>query len=75
MCGFSRPKLPPPPPPPAPPAPEVNAAETKKREVAPKTPRVQTSSKVTYSKKRGKSALRIPLQVGVGSTNSGVNVP
>ena len=75
MCGFSRPKLPPPPPTPAPPATQINASEASIREKAPKAPQTNTSSKVSYSRKRGKQALRIPLQVGVGSTNSGVNVP
>tara|TARA_B100001939_G_scaffold334642_1_gene335820 strand:+ start:1100 stop:1327 length:228 start_codon:yes stop_codon:yes gene_type:complete len=75
MCGFSRPKLPPPPPTPAPPATQVNASEARIRERAPKAPQTRTQSTVSYSKKRGKQALRIPLQVGVGSQNSGVNVP
>jgi len=79
MCVPSRPRTPPPPPTPAPPqAPppqEVNAAQTKLREQAPKAPKVNTSSAVSYSKKRGKAALRIPLQVGVGSNKTGANVP
>ncbi len=75
MCVPSRPRTPPPPPTPAPPATEVNASATRLREKAPKTPRVNTSSKVSYSKKRGKAALRIPLQVGVGSNQTGANVP
>jgi hypothetical protein len=75
MCGFSRPKVPPPPPTPAPPATEINASSTRLRENAPKAPQTNTSSKVSYSKKRGKQALRIPLQVNVGSGGSGVNVP
>jgi hypothetical protein len=75
MCGFSRPKVPPPPPTPAPPATEINASSTRLRENAPKAPQTKTSSKVSYSKKRGKQALRIPLQVNVGSGGSGVNVP
>ena len=55
MCGFSRPKPPPPPPPaPAMPATEVNASSVRLREKAPKTPQVNTSSNVSYSKKRGK---------------------
>jgi hypothetical protein len=75
MCGFSRPKVPPPPPTPAPPATEINASSTRLRENAPKAPQTKTSSNVSYSKKRGKQALRIPLQVNVGSSGSGVNVP
>jgi len=75
MCGFSRPKVPPPPPTPAPPATEINASSTRLRENAPKAPQTKTSSKVSYSKKRGKQAIRIPLQVNVGSGGSGVNVP
>lgn len=75
MCGFSRPKLPPPPPTPAPPATEINASSTRLREKAPKAVQTNTSSKVSYSKKRGKQALRIPLQVGVGSSGTGANVP
>lgn len=87
MCLPSKPKPPPPPPappappviappPPPPPAPEVNAAETKLRQNAPQTPRTKTTaSSKTYSKKRGKSALRIPLQIGGGSNQSGANVP
>jgi len=75
MCGFSRPKVPPPPPTPAPPATEINASSTRLRENAPKTPQTKTSSRVSYSKKRGKQAFRIPLQVNVGSGGSGVNVP
>ena len=54
MCGFSRPKLPPPPPTPAPPATEINASSTRLRENAPKAPVTNTSSNVSYSKKRGK---------------------
>ena len=76
MCGFSRPKPPPPPPaPPAPPATEVNAASARLREKAPKAPQTKTSSRVSYSRKRGKQALRIPLQVGGTSSQSGANVP
>ena len=76
MCPPSRTKPPPPPPPPAPPAPEVNAANTKLRQNAPKAPQTNSSnSSVTYSKKRGKAALRIPLQIGVGSSGSGPNIP
>jgi hypothetical protein len=73
MCGFSRPKPPPPPPAaPAMPASEVNAISSRK---APEAPQINTKSNVRYSKKRGKSALRIPLQIGVGSSGSGANVP
>ena len=76
MCPPSRPKPPPPPPPaPAMPASEVNASVSRLREKAPKAPQVNTSSNVSYSKKRGKSALRIPLQIGVGSSGSGANIP
>jgi|13_taG_2_1085334.scaffolds.fasta_scaffold01687_3 hypothetical protein len=75
MCGFSRPKLPPPPPTPAPPASEINASNTRLREKAPKAPQTKTSSNVSYSKKRGKAALRIPLQVGGSTTQTGANVP
>ncbi len=76
MCPPSRPKPPPPPPqPPAMPATEVNASNVRLREKAPKAPQVNTSSNVSYSKKRGKSALRIPLQIGVGSSGSGANIP
>ena len=76
MCGFSRPKPPPPPPaPPAPPATEVNASSARLREKAPKAPQTSTSSRVSYSRKRGKQALRIPLQVGGTSKQSGANVP
>ena len=77
MCGFSRPKYTPPPPPPtpAPPATEINAGQARLREKAPKAPQVRTASTVSYSKKRGKQALRIPLQVGVTSSGTGANVP
>ena len=77
MCGFSRPKYTPPPPPPtpAPPATEINAGQARLREKAPKAPQVRTASTVSYSKKRGKQALRIPLQVGGTSSQSGANVP
>lgn len=75
MCVPSRKDPPPPPPPPAMPATEVNASNTRLRERAPKAPQVNTSSNVSYSKKRGKSALRIPLQIGVGSSGTGVNLP
>ena len=76
MCGVSRPKPPPPPPaPPAPPATEVNASSARLREKAPKAPQTKTSSRVSYSRKRGKQALRIPLQVGGTSSQSGANVP
>ena len=77
MCGFSRPKYTPPPPPPtpAPPATEINAGQARLREKAPKAPQVRTASTVSYSKKRGKQALRIPLQVGRTSSGTGANVP
>ena len=75
MCVPSRKDPPPPPPPPAMPATEVNASNTRLRERAPKALQVNTSSNVSYSKKRGKSALRIPLQIGVGSSGTGANLP
>ena len=77
MCGFSSPKYTPPPPPPtpAPPATEINAGQARLREKAPKAPQVRTASTVSYSKKRGKQALRIPLQVGGTSSGTGANVP
>ena len=77
MCGFSRPKYTPTPPPPtpAPPATEINAGQARLREKAPKAPQVRTASTVSYSKKRGKQALRIPLQVGGTSSGTGANVP
>lgn len=85
MCLPSpKPPAPPPPPPkpvappipPAPPPKEVNAAETKLRETAPKAPTIKTSSdSYKTTRKRGKRALRIPLQVGGASTSTGANVP
>ena len=75
MCGFSRPSLPPPPPTPAPPATVINANSASLRDNAPKAVQTNTSSSVSYSKKRGKQALRIPLQVNVGSSGTGANVP
>ena len=77
MCGFSRPKYSPPPPPPTPAAPatEINASQARLRDKAPKAPQVNTASTVSYSKKRGKQALRIPLQIGGGSSGTGANVP
>ena len=77
MCGFSRPKYTPPPPPPtpAPPATEINAGQARLREKAPKAPQGRTASTVSYSKKRGKQALRIPLHVGGTSSGTGANVP
>ena len=74
MC-IPSPSRPPAPPVPAAPASQINANSTNLREKAPKAPQTNTNTKVSYSKKRGKAALRIPLQVGGTSTSSGANVP
>jgi len=82
MCA-PRPKAPPPPPPPPPapvPAEQVNRAEIKRRELAPKAPQTrkevsQTDPTVaTQKRRRGKAALRIPLQQSYLGGGTGVNI-
>tara|TARA_S200000501_G_scaffold374557_1_gene424411 strand:- start:1361 stop:1600 length:240 start_codon:yes stop_codon:yes gene_type:complete len=79
MCGFSRrPSPPPPPPTPAPPATIINAGSTKLRETAPKAP-VSSTYNVNQgvaARRRGKRALRIPLDTAFLSQQSGLgNTP
>ena len=79
MCGFSRrPSPPPPPPTPAPPATIINAGSTKLRETAPKAP-VSSTYNVNQgvaARRRGKRALRIPLDTAFLSQKSGLgNTP
>jgi hypothetical protein len=75
MC-FSQPKAPPPPPIPAPPATEVNAGQNTIREKAPQAPSSASSTPLSVSKKRGKSALKIDLdQSNLTGGGSGVQIP
>jgi hypothetical protein len=75
MC-FSQPKAPPPPPVPAAPASEINASQTMLREKAPQAPSAASSTPLSVSKKRGKSALKIELdQSNLMGGGSGVNIP
>ena len=71
MCVMKRPKLPPPPEPLAPPATEVNIGENRKQKKKLKTVRTKVSRS---GAKSGKAALRIPLQVGGTTNQSGANV-
>ena len=71
MCVMNKPKLPPPPEPLAPPATEVNIGENRKQKKKLKTIRTKVSRS---GAKSGKSALRIPLQVGGTTTATGANV-
>lgn len=78
MCVPSSPKPPPPPPPAPPPASEVNAAEIRRRELAPKAPQAateQSPTMATQKRRRGKAALRIPLQQSYIGGGTGVNIP
>lgn len=75
MCMPSKPKMPPPPPIPAPPATEVNAGQATLRDRAPKTPQVATGTPTSAFKKRGKAALRIPLDSQLVGNSVGVNIP
>lgn len=74
MCVPSKPKLPPPPPTPAPPATEVNAAQSRLRDTAPDTPQSPKGIPNTQSRRRGKAALRIPLQQNILSETMEVNI-
>ena len=68
---MKRPKLPPPPEPLAPPATEVNIGENRKQKKKLKTVKTKVSRSAAKS---GKVALRIPLQVGGTTTQTGANV-
>ena len=72
MRVFSRPKPPPPPPTPAAPATVVNASSTKLRETAPKAPVTATYNTSVAARRRGKRALRIPLDTAYLSQNTGL---
>ena len=75
MCGsiFRAPKPPPPPPTPAPPATIVNAQAATVRESAPSKSASYNSAVAT--RRRGKRALRIPLnQTALANAQSGVKV-
>jgi len=71
MCVMKRPKLPPPPEPLAPPATEVNIGENRKQKKKLKTVKTKVSRS---DAKSGKAALRIPLQVGGTTNQTGANV-
>lgn len=75
MCVPSKPKLPPPPPTPAPPATEVNAAQARLRDQAPDAPQTAKGVPNTQARRRGKAALRIPLQQNILTETMGVNIP
>ena len=75
MCMPSKPKTPPPPPIPAAPATEVNAGQANLRDKAPKTPQVASGVPTTAFKKRGKAALRIPLDSTLMGNTTGNVIP
>ena len=75
MCMPSKPKMPSPPPIPAAPATEVNAGQATLRDRAPKTPQVASGTPTTAFKKRGKAALRIPLDSSLIGNAVGINIP
>ena len=75
MCVPSKPKAPPAPPIPAPPATEVNAGQATLRDKAPKIPQTAQGVPTTAFKRRGKAALRIPLDNTLVGNSTGVNIP
>ncbi|MDA9679096.1 hypothetical protein N9T79_00060 [Candidatus Pelagibacter sp.] len=77
MCGsiFRAPKPPPPPPTPAPPATIVNAQAASVRESKPSVPQSASYNSAVATRRRGKRALRIPLnQTALANAQSGVKV-
>ncbi len=77
MCGsiFKAPRPPMPPPTPAPPATIVNAQAATVRESAPKVPQSASYNSAVATRRRGKRALRIPLnETALANANAGVKV-
>ena len=77
MCTsiFRPPKPPAPPPTPAPPATIVNAQAATVRESAPKVPQSASYNSAVATRRRGKRALRIPLnETALANANAGVKV-
>ena len=77
MCGsiFKAPKMPPPPPTPAPPATIVNAQAATVRSQAPQAPKSATYNSAVATRRRGKRALRIPLnETALAAANAGIKV-
>ena len=77
MCGsiFRAPKAPTPPPTPATPATIVNAQAATVRESAPKAPQTASYNSAVATRRRGKRALRIPLnETALANANAGVKV-
>tara|TARA_B100001113_G_C20536026_1_gene373840 strand:+ start:255 stop:488 length:234 start_codon:yes stop_codon:yes gene_type:complete len=77
MCGsiFRAPKPPPPPPTPAPPATIVNAQAATVRESKPTAPRAAGYNNAVATRRRGKRALRVPLnQTALANAEAGVKV-